>query len=263
MQEQMLSDPANSSILTITGTGFGDKKGVIRVCDADSGFDGLGGEAFITLDSMDIINWSENQISVRIPSVLEDSVGTPGTGPFIVKNACGESVSGNLQINYNIENDILPHGTEKLRANIVMSNNAESFTWRCDTSVWNNLRARACVEKAIREWNCYTGVNWKLGADTTLDSVKQDGISVIYLDNSLSVGTVMETIINLDLSCYNFGDSIDFVDEADIMINANIHDWSYDTTGIGYSPDSTYFYDALLHELGHAHRLTILMIRYP
>jgi len=44
------------------------------------------------------------------------------------------------------------------------------------------------------------------------------------------------------------------MDEADIAINRT-RNMSYDTTGIGYSPDSSYFYDDILHELGHGHGL--------
>jgi hypothetical protein len=250
------SIPNNSSILTIDGYGFGNQKGTIQVSDADAGFDGKGHETLITLDSEDILIWSEYQIVVRMPSVLQNYSGTPGSGPFMIFNPCGETNTGAIQINYSIRNDISLHGPQKLRANIVMVNNNESFDWRCDSASFaGNPKAKGCVAKAIREWNCYTGVNWKLGADTLADTNLLDGISSIYFSNHLAVGTVMSTNNHQYLTCYDLNDSVEFTNEADIAINANITNWSYDTTGSSYSPDSTYFYDAILHEVGHGHRL--------
>jgi hypothetical protein len=138
-------------------------------------------------------------------------------------------------------------------------NDTESFNFVCDTSVSHNAKAFACVKKALREWNCYTGVNWKVSNDTSiaLAITQQDGISDIYLTNSLPLGVVMQTNPwYLTDTCYDVHDSISFMDEADIKINSDpVEPYSYDTTGIVYSPDSTYFYDAILHELGHAHGL--------
>ena len=249
------SVPANSSILTIPGCGFGNTKDTIVVCDANIGFNGKGNEHYVPLDTDDILSWSENQIVVKMPSDFLYRGSTPGSGPFTVYTSCGGSATANLQINYNIENYNSPHGTTKFRGNIVMSNDSESLIFRCDTSVSHNPKAYACVKKAIKTWNCYTGVNWHCGADTTLDTTKQDGISAVYFSNAIAAGIVMETEVNFYLSCFSFSDSVDFTNESDIAINGNITNWSYDTTGIGYSSDSTYFYDAILHELGHAHRL--------
>ncbi|HTA27687.1 MAG TPA: SprB repeat-containing protein, partial [Bacteroidia bacterium] len=171
------SVPPNSSILTIKGAGFGSEKGLVNVTDANK-------DAVLTLDDVDILQWSENQIIIKMPdySVLEDTL-TPGSGPFTIASLCGGYVGGNLQINYNIENDYYPTAKEKARPNIVMVNSLESFNLRCDTSVWNNPKALACVKKAILTWNCYTGVDWKLGDDTALETTQRDGVSVIYFNN--------------------------------------------------------------------------------
>ena len=249
------SVPANSSILTIPGCGFGITKDTIVVCDANSGFNGKGNEHYVPLDTDDILSWSENQIVVKMPSDFLYRGSTPGSGPFTIYNTCGGSATANIQINYNIENYNSVHGTTKFRGNIVMSNDSESYIFRCDTSVSHNPKAYACVKKAIKTWNCYTGVNWRCGADTTLDSTKQDGVSAVYFSNAIAAGIVMETEVNYYLPCFSFSDSVDFAQESDIAINGNITNWSYDTAGIVYSSDSTYFYDAILHELGHAHRL--------
>jgi hypothetical protein len=247
------SIPYNSSILTITGTGFGNNDKAnefIIVTDANQG-------AQLVLDTSDILSWSENQIVIKMPSysfTTKDSL-TPGSGQFYLINPCGKSSAYNsLQINYNILNPATS-GQIKLRPNIVMVNNSESLNFRCDSaSMANYPKAKACIKKAIKEWNCYTGVNWKLGPDTTLAKTKQDKISNIYFTdtfpyNNILMATKPWYLTNTD---YDAIDSITFTDEADISINNSIN-WSYDTTGT--FTDSVYFYDVILHELGHAHGL--------
>jgi SprB repeat len=259
------SIPENSSILTIPGYGFGSQKGHINVGNAD-------GPGTITLDSMDILYWSEYLIKVKMPSYMLADTNhsitptTPGSGPFTVYNACGNSVSNNLQINYNIENAYCPHYI-KVRPNIVMVNEAESFNFECDTSISHHPAAFACVKKAIRTWNCYTGVNWKLSNDTNiaLDTTLRDGISDIYFSysnaNFPSSSTLMVTLQQILPDCpTSIGDSVAFYDEADIKIRLNRYlpsgkSWSYDTTNNIVVGNYDYFYDAILHELGHAHGL--------
>jgi hypothetical protein len=255
------SVPPSSSIMYIRGTGFGNKRDSIQVSNAN-------GPGMVALDSSDILYWSNNLIKVRMPGVLiKDKWGTPGTGPFKVFNACGESVSSaDLTINYSIENG--SGGADKVRPNIVMSQDTASIWWRCDTSVWNNPRALACVKKAIKTWNCYTGVNWKLSPNTImLETTKHDSISVIYFSNSGSNFetryTLMQTQPWILPNCLNAEhDSVAFYNEADIQLRRDKYittgkHWSYDMTyGVAdTSHDSNYFYDAILHELGHAHGL--------
>jgi hypothetical protein len=256
--------PDNSSILTITGTGFGSTKGNIQVSNADAGFNGKGSFAMITLDSADILSWSENLIKVKMPSyILSNLLATPGSGPFTVNNACDISYTDTLQINYNIENAYQPGTKEKARPDIIMaeetSTDTASIIWRCDTSISNHPGALACIRYAIYEWNCWTGVHWKLGADTILEIAKADSVSVIYFSNSnfADTTTLMETQQQI-YGCYDDIDSVSFYDEADIEIKRNQYlpggkAWSYDTTGAQTSVDSFYFFDKILHELGHAH----------
>ncbi len=249
------SIPHNSSIFIIPGSGFGSSKGRIKVSDANQ--DKILG---ITLDSSDILLWTDTLIKVKMPSyVFNNTALTPGSGPFMVYNTCGDSAGNNVQINYNILN-YAPYGV-KLRPDIVMVNDTESLKFRCDTSITNNPAAYACVKKAIREWNCYTGVNWKLGPLIILDTTRQDSISVIYFSyNNLHFpgpATVMLTT-SWYLPCTNLPDSMAFTNEADIMIRANNrlpyrYTWNYDTT-TNVLPDTVLsFYDLITHELGHAH----------
>lgn len=255
------SVPTNSSIVALTGVGFGTRKDSIRVSNAN-------GPGMFSLDSMDILSWTENKIMVRMPSwMLADANPnineTPGTGPIQLYNTCGGTASSNLIVNYNIENDFQPSTNEKTRLSITMSTPTSSLVFRCDTSVVYNVQAYACVKKAIKEWNCYTGVNWTVGPLIMLDTTLADGISNIYFSNTNtgfpSPSTLMVTKQMPDEGgyCYDYQDSLAFYDEADIKIRLNQYlplgkTWNYDTTYTIHSSSFYYFYDVILHELGHA-----------
>jgi len=241
----------NSSILYIKGTGFGAQEDSIRVSNANN-------YGMVRLDSVDILLWTENLIKVKMPSVLfNNPSATPGTGPIAVYNACGAVATGDtLQINYNIQN--VYAGQEKLRPNILMQSfsSLNSLVFRCDTSITHNHAAYACVKKAVREWNCWTGVNWIVGDSIILDTTLQDGISNIYFSNWNFTPTNrgMQTEQQI-LPCY--GDSVAFYNEADIEIRRNQFlpggkVWNYDTTYTITNTHFYYFYDLILHELGHA-----------
>jgi len=256
------SIPNNSSLLIITGIGFGTTPDSVIVTNAD-------GPGTCRLDRMDIQSWEENKIELRMPSyVQEDTISstthTPGTGPIQVYNACGGSASSNLRINYNIKDSYQQRTKEKTRLSIVMSNSNNSLVFRCDTSVSHNAQAYACVKKAIRKWNCYTGVNWKIGSDTTLEVSNADNVSLIYFSNSNFPDTSTLMVTNQQIlpthACYDGGDSLAFYHEADINMRLDRYlpsykHWNYDTTYASASPNYYYFYDVIMHELGHAHGL--------
>ncbi len=254
------SVPPNSSIFTINGYNFGRNRGWIYVSDANSS-----NSLNVLLDTVDILSWTNEKIVVKMPSYIFNNPSVmPGTGLFKVVDPCYYYAQGNVTINYSIENSF--YGTQKTRDNIVMTNDTTSIMWHCDTSIWNNAQALACVKKAIAKWNCYTLVNWKLSNTPIMkDTSWHDSISVIYFSpyNFAPSLALMSTRPWPLPDCYTpYHDSVGFYNEADIEIKRSRYlpfgkHWSYDMT---YSPadtahDSDYFYDAILHELGHAHGL--------
>jgi len=250
------SDPINSSIVEITGAGFGKERGVVAVPNANTG-----GSNFLTLDSTDILSWSENKIVVRMPNVIiGNSSVTPGSGAVQILNTCSSYGSNyqTLKINYNIIGRA--RISEKVRCNIAMVNNINSLVFRCDTNISNHPLIYAVVQQAIATWNCYTGVNWKLGNDTIGDTIpKLDGISSIYFSNALLPDSaLMETFVHVDTICNNIGDSMVYVYDADIAVSRILrpgYTWNYNVSDTVFPGNHYYFYDALSHELGHAHLL--------
>ncbi len=252
---------ASDDILTLTGNGFGISKGIIQVPDANhaSNF------SYIKLDTSDY-TWSENQIQIKMPSVMfgTQHLMTPGTGTIKVINVCGDADSSQtIYIKYSIKNSRDYSETYKLRENIVKANRAPgSYIFRCDSaSMANNPLAKICINKAIQVWNCYTGVNWVLGNDTTVNVALPpltNGVSVIYFSNGNfpSDSTLMVTFLQNQNPCHSNTNA--FIKEADInirqdLIPAGYATWNYDDSTLNNATGNVaYFYDAILHELGHA-----------
>jgi hypothetical protein len=103
-----------------------------------------------------------------------------------------------------------------------------------------------------------------LGSDTVVTPSMQnkaDGISVIYFSNSNNSDFQNNNKLMVTHShylCPDINDSVAFSEEADINIRMDLSSgktWSYDTTAHPVSGNIEYFYNAILHELGHAHLL--------
>ena len=255
------NDPSND-ILTITGYGFGNKKGSgnVQLTDANHKSTSL-----ITLDDSDYVSWSENQIQIKMPSYLFGSQAafTPGSGPLNVTNDCGAIDISTLHIYYNIMGISNISYTKKYRKNIVKapSISSGSYIFRCDSaSMAMNPQAKSCIDKALKEWNCKTGVNWQLSNDINFAMDTADGISNIFFSNSLSASNaIAETQTHIKDSCSTATDVFNY--EADINIRQDLNaistglQWSYDTIGSTLGLYEVGFYDMILHELGHAHLL--------
>jgi len=250
-----------TDLLTINGKFFGSTQGggTIEVTDANQSV------VHPLLDNYDVISWSSNQVQVKLPTAIfpPQDIYTPGTGPIRIFTDCSQTTNyQNIDVFYSILNRFNVSNTNKMRPNIVMIDNYNSYVFRCDTSITHNPQALACIAKAIRVWNCYTGVNWRLGDEINLASNADDGISNIYFSNSwgTNISTLMITYTER-LGCYDTINSVAFTNEADIKIRQDLSTlptsptWSYDTTGAILASNQRSFYDAILHELGHAQRL--------
>ncbi len=248
------SEPPNSSIFSISGYGFGNKPGTISVTDAGV----APGSKLEALNPSNILSWSEHAIKIRMPSSVytTDTCFTPGTGSFSITNSAGltSDHSNSLQITYSITNFHTTSSSVLYRPNLVAANDAGTYIFSCDTSISHHPLAYACVKKAIHEWNCRTGVNWVLAGDQAGLTTKWDSISSIYIAhfNFSNQEQLMRTTNWYNPYCYSTDDSVAFSNEADIGINpAYSGKWDYDTTG-NVTGNGPFFYDAILHELGHA-----------
>jgi hypothetical protein len=248
-------------IVTISGNGFGNVEGFVYITDANQG------ASNIPLDDIpDFTSWTENEIKIKLPSVLfaADSTYTPGSGPITVQNSCYAGANDNLTVYYNMLNTyitntyITPPTAKKVRSNIVLEpNSIGSYYFQCDTSISNNDSAYLAVKAAIRRWNCVTGVNWNLGPPSSLTTNDvRDGVCTIYFSNSnidlVSSSRLANTNLHY-LGCTTPSDV--FVSDADMATRLSLSVgkvWNYDTVSGTIIPSNAYsFYETILHELGH------------
>lgn len=250
-------------ILTITGSNFGNIRGTGQVKFVNS--DECCLSYVQKLNNIDYISWSNTQIKIRVPfkvDSLYNILGQPlkagiGGGNFIVKNAIGDSAisSNNLagnpfKVYYAIQNtSFTSNGYQKYKVNLSNDNNDGGYTFRLDTSFNSNPAARGCVQKAIKEWMCYTGANITLGLDTSLTYVSGavDGVNYIFFTSTLNANIPASSSQTFSL-CPTSNNS--YQKEFDILIN-NTTNWQFDTTGASIQSGKIDFYGVMLHEIGH------------
>lgn len=256
--------PTSEYLLTIQGSGFGATRGNGNVYfqSADDG-----GQTYVALNDYDFISWGDNNIQIKMPSVINllpepqfDGV-TPGSGIFYVKTNSGDSVLSTTPIDmpYAIKNSYFLSGEKKIRMDLanVDANDSIAITFMLDTSITNNPMIEAIVRRAVADWKCETLVYFETGGSTTLTSAP-DGISVIHFTNSLPAGVLAQTSIypTSIIQCLdNNGNKHIFPKEIDIAFLRNpTEPWYFDTIG-ALPAGMRDFYEVALHEVGHGNLL--------
>src|SRR5665213_1534078 len=161
--------------------------------------------SYIPLDSYDM-TWSNNQITINVPSVMLASnsypTAYPGSGYIKVITASGTDTSsseilgtnGFVQIPYTLTNGVT--STTKKRISFAYRNVIDStghtdtaaYIFRFDhNTVTNNADTlcRPLLKQAIKDWACHIPIRYRIGRDTTISNgySTQDGISYITFDN--------------------------------------------------------------------------------
>lgn len=239
------------AVLTINGTGFGATQGstVVRFKNADDG-----GATFITPLASQYISWSSSQITVEVPQ-------NAGSGTIQVFDGSNTATSsGSLTISYahlNVDFDPGP-GTTAYETDHVDENGSGGYTWRMNTGFDASTSARASFMRAFDSWRCTTGINWTIGATTSINDAVSDGTNIICFDNAapLSPG-ILGVCYSYWSGCANGPTIIWYVNELDIIFDegSNISPltWQY---GPAAPSGSQYDFESVaVHELGHGHQL--------
>ncbi|MFD2246865.1 IPT/TIG domain-containing protein [Pontibacter ruber] len=242
-------------VLTINGTNFGSTRGAGRVEFRNSDD---GGKTFIQPVERDYVSWTNNQIRVRIPSQGKDG-GTAGSGEIRVVNNEGSSIQslGKLTIEYAWSNVTLA----KRAFQPVLSNMDRNggYTIQFAPSMQSRAAAQEGFRRAMNSWVCKTGVNWQIGAGTTIEASSDENadINVIrFAPGSVTgAGVLARTVSRYDgcrIGSGTTADTLFWLSEFDMEVNSNIN-WQY---GPGApSPQQFDYETVVLHELGHAHQL--------
>ncbi len=234
-----------ASQLTIYGSSFGSSKGTVSFANVDDG-----GVTFIDALDAQVLNWSDTEITVEVPS-------NAGTGKVRVTTTTPTifDSSTDLNITYSEVNVIYDGGSgnNAYKTQHIGDNGFGGYTWQMFTDFDANASANASFVRALDKWRCETGVNWIIGTTTSTDVIAADGINVIRFDNGseLPVGNIGRCTsrytgcgsgINLDW----------YVSELDIVFDDGTN-WEYGET---FPSTGEYDFETVaIHELGHGHQL--------
>lgn len=229
------------SVLTINGAGFGATMGQVLFRDANAG----GTSYFTALDSQ-IVNWSDTQIQVEVPS-------SAGTGTFRVVNSTGgfNNSTSPILIPYS-EINVTNSNNVAYPTQHINDNGSGGYTWSMNAVFFLNANANPSFTRAFNTWRCETGINWDIEPNfTTVNTIALDNINIIRFDNDTELP---DGVLGRNTSYFNgcAGGTEWFVSELDIVFNDSTN-WQYGpASATGSQVD---FETVAVHELGHAHQL--------
>lgn len=234
------------SVLTLTGSGFGEERGARKVQFLNSN---TGGRSKMSAYDFDYISWSDTEIKVRFPS-------NAGSGNvFIVdenNNILGTSVN-KVTVPFNRTSVSYKRKTPNLH--LADINKIGGITYLYSEEFFKNTKAVDRFESALAKWTCSTGVNWHSSTEPTSVNVSaKDGKSVVmFADTSspyISPGVLGVTISRIS-GCIIGEQQNWYISDIDLIFNKE-YTWNY---SIDNPARGTFDFESVaLHELGHAHQ---------
>lgn len=260
--------PAGANkVLTIKGRYFGLGKGNGSVIfkDANIGtlYPPVSGPNDGGIQQYDVISWTDSIIKIRMPGIIDSVTASalepiPGSGKFKVKtryNKIKESTTP-LIIPYGVDWYVDPFPTYRKVSLKLSGQNGSGYVVHTAPNVVTQTGfadAKLIINKAMHDWACVSGINWKLGSDTAL-ATSNDAICVI---NVGSFSALQRTIRDVR-TCNVGGVNVYYLRSFDIEIKNPFSNpsfsWQVDTTG-SLGANKYDFYHGIAHELGHAHLL--------
>jgi hypothetical protein len=244
-----------SETLTISGYNLGKSFSTSSIQFKNA--DDVGFPYIPLIDPLDTISWTDTLIMLRMPSRVQSYTttgltNTPGTGNFKIINSMGEigfsstnTLAQTFTVDFALNNrKVFSTASIKSKYNLASIKNTGGLILRVDTSISNHPNRYMCVKKAVKDWRCIAGVNIKITNDTTLQLVKQDSVSTIFMSNNNLGNFVAATSANI--WCGTAAIITDFDTEVIRSLP-----FFYDTTGADLPKAKYDFYEVMLHEIGH------------
>ncbi len=237
-----------NSIVTITGSGFGNSYGGQTAVAFASANDG--GTTMFSATAPHFVLWTDTEIQVKVPS-------RAGTGRIRVTSADGSQATSvnSITINYNVLNTDDSNGTPQ-QTYLVDANTKGGYTITLNSAFAANILAKEAFTTALRTWRCNTFVNIGITQNLTPIDCRDgnDGINVIAFDDkcSLPVGVLGATYYY-----YSTCNTVYWrLREFDIIFSANASGsiWNY-SSKFAVGVNQIDFQSVVLHELGHVHQL--------
>lgn len=233
------------SVLTISGWGFGTRKGAATVQFRDA--NSTSSTVYSSIpDSTYILSWTDTEIKVIVPGASANRQGGAGTGAFNVVTSAGTIISSfaPLNISYN------QFEYKKNKISLIDQNGTGGYTFTLNSDLDANAAAKASFTKALDQWKCNTGVNITLAPTTTTTTCSNqlDNMNIISFASSscaLPAGALAVTYSSYTLCAGSpiIPDGIDMI----FSPTANFY------FGSDATPLNQYDFESVaLHELGHA-----------
>ena len=228
----------SGSQITINGSGFGigpaSTTNYVEFAKADDG-----GVTRVKPALVEYVSWADDKVVVIVPYGA-------GTGAIKVYNGTSTGVSSSsLTVSYSIIN----YSTYQLKH--INDNTQGGYTFQLELGFNGQSNAKNSFLKSISAWTCFTNINWKIGATTTVNQTGFDQINVVRFDTGteLPVG-VLGTAYTWYQSCAS-GTKFQ-ITEIDMVFDKE-RTWNFEDA----LPKSSEmdFQSVVQHELGHAHNL--------
>jgi Secretion system C-terminal sorting domain len=211
---------------------------------------------YYKMKKVDIIEWKDTIIKAIVPSIDSNSNSlTMGTGKFKIINNSGtkDTSDKELKILYSLRNrvDISIFPQVKMSTLLQNQNNYGGIDFYVDTLISRKPLMYKALKKALNEWVCATGVNFRIVGDTFLATHYYSDDSI----NFITIGPERKYVIGtrlIDASfCPGSNPKQFVITDIDIVISDSITNWCFDTLN-AKPPGTVDFYSAILHEFGHA-----------
>lgn len=232
-------------LVTINGWGFESYGGrsAIALPNADNG-----GGSMVNVPASDILSWSDNRISFRVPAGV-------GSGRIRITTNSGQSIiSGSiLTVNYSIINyqSWTINGTVIGTADWYNRNGSGGYTFTYNQSFFQNSSAIQSFQRAVESWRCNTLCNLSISTQTsTRNCSADDGINLVSFMGNCGGNWdgVLAVTFNRAYVCYSGSTALFQIREFDMLFGTQ-WSWNYGPSPTSFS--QTDFESVALHELGH------------
>ncbi|WP_066832680.1 IPT/TIG domain-containing protein [Rufibacter ruber] len=249
-------------VLTITGNNFGASRGngYVEFKNADDG-----GATYIKPLPTDYVSWSNTEIKVLVPTAGLDN-GTAGSGVFRVasnEDATPGTSLTQLVIQYAHTNVLYKNDSRNMpersyMPRLINQNGRGGYTFRFGASFETNKPALYAFKQSMNEWSCNTFVNWDVASNAAVARTADDKVnSVRFVESGELPANVLGRCISRYTGCLTGSDVTFWAREMDLEF-AQRPDWQY---GPGNPSNQQFdFHSVVLHELGHGHQLSHLIL---